>query len=63
LDELSFVRAIERNLGAEIPRKMVRGFEPGALTVRQFTQPLASRAARIANGAIRHFAPRGQKRW
>ncbi len=63
LDELNFVRAIERSLGAEIPRKMVRGFEPGTLTVRQFTRPQASRAARIANGAIRHFAPRGQKRW
>ena len=63
LDELSYVRAIERSLGAAIPRKMVRGFEPGALTVRQFTQPQASRAARLATGAIRHFAPRGQKRW
>ena len=63
LDELSYVRAIERSLDAAIPRKMVRGFEPGPLTVRQYTQPQASRAARLATGAIRHFAPRGQKRW
>jgi hypothetical protein len=38
------------------------GFEPDANTLRGFTPPVASRAARIASGTIRHFAPRGRRR-
>src|SRR5262245_46337341 len=58
-DEVDFVREIERVIGGVIPRHVVRGFEPGADTIRRFEQPTMSRAARIASGAIRQFAPRG----
>jgi ATP-dependent RNA helicase RhlE len=58
-DEVDFVREIERVIGGVIPRQVVRGFEPGADTIRRFEQPTTSRTARIASGAIRHFAPRG----
>jgi ATP-dependent RNA helicase RhlE len=60
-EELDFVRAIEHLIGITIPRRLVVGFEPGAETVRRFTQqPTASRAARVASGAIRHFGPRNR---
>jgi ATP-dependent RNA helicase RhlE len=58
-DEVDFIHEIERVIGGTIPRQVVRGFEPGADTVRRFEQPATSRAARIASGAIRQFAPRG----
>jgi ATP-dependent RNA helicase RhlE len=61
-DEVGFVRDIERLIGATIPRRVVRGFEPGGETLRRLTQPVASRAARIATGAIRRFAPQGRQR-
>jgi ATP-dependent RNA helicase RhlE len=61
-DEVGFVRAIEGLIGVTIPRQIVRGFEPGGEALRRFTQPVASRAARLATGAIRHFAPRGRQR-
>lgn len=61
-DEVSFVRDIERLIGVTIPCQVVRGFEPGGETLRRLTQPVASRAARLATGAIRHFAPRGRQR-
>jgi ATP-dependent RNA helicase RhlE len=59
-EDVDDVRAIERLIGATIPRRVVVGFEPDAVTVRHFTQPVASRAARIASGAIRRFGPRGR---
>lgn len=59
-EELDFVRDIERLIGITIPRRVVVGFEPGAETVRRFTQPVAARTARIASGAIRRFSPRGR---
>jgi ATP-dependent RNA helicase RhlE len=62
-DEVDFVRDIERLIGARIPCQVVRGFEPGGETLRRLTQPVASRAARMATGAIRHFAPRSRQRW
>jgi ATP-dependent RNA helicase RhlE len=62
-EEVDFVRDIERLIGATIPRQVVGGFEPDAATLRRFTQPVASHAARIASGTIRHFAPRGRRRW
>jgi ATP-dependent RNA helicase RhlE len=61
-DEIDAVRAIESLLGEEIPRKVIRGFEPTSFTVRRFEKPAASRAARIASGSIRHFRPRGRRR-
>jgi ATP-dependent RNA helicase RhlE len=61
-DEVDFVRAIERLIGTTIPCRVVGGFDPGAGTLRRFTQPAASRATRIATGATRHFAPRGRQR-
>lgn len=61
-DEVACIRAIERLIGSPIPRQVIGGFEPDAATLRGFTQPVASRAARIASGAIRHFAPRGLRR-
>lgn len=57
-DEVDSVREIERVIGGAIPRQLVRGFEPGADTIRRFEQPAASRSARIASGAIRRFSPR-----
>jgi ATP-dependent RNA helicase RhlE len=60
-NEIGFVRDIERLIGITIPRRVVVGFEPGVDTLRRFTQPIASRAARVASGAIRHFGPRGQR--
>jgi ATP-dependent RNA helicase RhlE len=59
-DELSSIREIERVIGGAIPCHVVKGFEPGADTIRRFEQPATSRAARIASGAIRHFSPRGR---
>ncbi|MGH8007562.1 MAG: DEAD/DEAH box helicase, partial [Candidatus Binatia bacterium] len=59
-EELDYVRDIERLIGIPIPRRVVVGFEPGAETVRRFTQPAAARTARMASGAIRHFGPRGR---
>ncbi|MBI3801277.1 MAG: DEAD/DEAH box helicase [Deltaproteobacteria bacterium] len=60
-EELDCVRAIEHLIGITIPRRLVVGFEPGAETVRRFTQqPAVSRAARVASGAIRHFGPRNR---
>lgn len=61
-DELSLIRAIENAIGAPIPCKVIKGFEPDAFTIRRFKQPNL-RSARIARGAIRQFTPRGQKRW
>lgn len=61
-DEVGFVRDIERLIGVTIPCQVVHGFEPSGETLRRFTQPVASRAARLATGAIRHFAPRGRQR-
>ncbi len=59
-EELNFMHEIERLIGVTIPRRLVVGFEPGAETVRRFSQqPVASRTARVASGAIRHFGPRG----
>jgi ATP-dependent RNA helicase RhlE len=60
-DDADFVRDIERLIGGTIPHQVVRGFEPGADTLRRVTQPAASRAARRASGAIRHFGPSGRK--
>ncbi len=61
VEELDFVHGIERLIGITIPRRLVVGFEPGAETVRRFTQqPVTSRAARVASGAIRHFGPRNR---
>jgi ATP-dependent RNA helicase RhlE len=60
-EDVDCVRAIERLIGVTIPRRVVVGFEPGAETVRRFTQPVASRAARVASGAIRRFGPRGRR--
>jgi ATP-dependent RNA helicase RhlE len=60
-EEVDFVRDIERLIGVTLPRRVVVGFEPGADTVRRFTLPVASRAARIASGAIRRFGPRGRR--
>src|SRR5215813_12685413 len=59
-EELEFVHEIERLIRITIPRRLVVGFEPAAETVRRFTQQpgAASRAARVASGAIRHFGPR-----
>jgi ATP-dependent RNA helicase RhlE len=62
-EEVDFIREIERLIGVTIPRQVVGGFEPTAATLRRFTQPVASRAARVASGAIRHFRPRGRKSW
>jgi len=60
-EELNFVHEIERLIGVTIPRRLVVGFEPGAETVRRFTQqPVASRAARVDSGTIRHFGPRNR---
>lgn len=61
-DEIDAVRAIEGLLGEQVPRKVIRGFEPTPFTVRRFEKPAASRAARIASGSIRHFTPRGRRR-
>lgn len=62
-EEIDFIRAIEQLIGASIPRFVVGGFEPGAETLRRFTQTPAPRSARIASGAIRRFGPsRGQQR-
>ncbi len=61
-DEIDAVHAIESLLGEEVPRKVIRGFEPTSFTVRRFEKPAASRAARIASGSIRHFGPRGRRR-
>jgi ATP-dependent RNA helicase RhlE len=61
-DEVGFVRDIERLTGMAIPHRVVGGFEPDAATLRRFAPPTASRAARIASGAIRHFEPRGRGR-
>ena len=60
-DEVDLVREIERLIGATIPRRIVKGFEPSATTLRRITLPVASRAARIASGAIRQFGPRGRQ--
>jgi ATP-dependent RNA helicase RhlE len=62
-EELSSIHAIERTIGATIPRRIIGGFEPVASTLNRFKQPVASRSDRIASGAIRSFTPRGQKRW
>ena len=63
-DEVGSIRDIERLIGVTIPRRVVKGFEPGTDTLRRLTQPVRSRAARIASGSIRHFGPRGQRnRW
>lgn len=59
-DEVSFVREIERLIGGAIPCQVVKGFEPGADTIRRFERPEMSRSARIASGAIRRFTPRGR---
>jgi ATP-dependent RNA helicase RhlE len=60
-EELNFVHEIERLIGITIPRRLIVGFEPGAETVRRFTQqPATPRAARVASGAIRHFGPRNR---
>ncbi len=59
-EELDFMHDIERLIGITIPRHLVVGFEPSSETIRRFTQPVASRTARVANGMIRHFGPRGQ---
>ncbi len=61
-DEIDAVRAIESLLGEEVPRKVIRGFEPTSFTVRRFEKPASSRAARIRSGSIRHFTPRGRRR-
>ena len=61
-DEVEAVRAIESLLGKEVPRKMIKGFEPTHFTIRRFAKPEASRGARIASGAIRHFSPGGRRR-
>jgi ATP-dependent RNA helicase RhlE len=60
--EVGFVRDIEHLIGGPIPRQVVRGFEPGAHTLRRQSQPEPPRAARVASGAIRHFAPRRHRR-
>ena len=62
-DEVGSIHAIERTIGATIPRRIIGGFEPVASTLNRFKQPAASRSERIASGAIRSFTPRGQKRW
>lgn len=56
-EEVDFIHAIEQLIGASIPRFVVGGFEPGAETLRRFTQVPAPRSARIASGAIRRFGP------
>jgi ATP-dependent RNA helicase RhlE len=62
-EEVDFIRAIEQLIGASIPRFVVGGFEPGAETLRRFTQTPAPRSARLASGAIRRFSPsRGYQR-
>jgi ATP-dependent RNA helicase RhlE len=60
-EELDCIRAIERLIGAAIPRRTIEGFEPNSYTLQRFTQPVASRAARLANGTIRHFGPRSRR--
>jgi ATP-dependent RNA helicase RhlE len=59
-DEVSFVREIERVIGGAIPCQVVKGFEPGADTLRRFERSETSRSARMASGAIRRFTPRGR---
>jgi ATP-dependent RNA helicase RhlE len=59
-DEVSFVREIERVIGGVIPCQVVKGFEPGADTLRRFERSETSRSARMASGAIRRFTPRGR---
>ena len=57
-DEVSFVRTIERGIGIQIPRQIVKEFAPAVDPLQEPTGPKASRAARIANGSLRHFGPR-----
>jgi ATP-dependent RNA helicase RhlE len=59
-DEVDFIRAIERGIGSAIPQQIVKGFAPEVDALRDVPQPVPSRAARIASGAIRHFGPRRQ---
>ncbi|MGE0679412.1 MAG: DEAD/DEAH box helicase [Candidatus Binatia bacterium] len=61
-DEVSLIRAIERLTGETIPQHVVAGFDPGADTLRRFMPVATSRAARLASGTLRHFAPRGRQR-
>lgn len=61
-DEVAAVRAIESLLQKSIERKMIQGFEPTRFTISRYEKSGASRGARIASGAIRHFRPRGGRR-
>lgn len=56
-EEVDSIHAIERLIGASIPRFVIGGFEPGVETLRHFTQTPASRSTRLASGAVRHFGP------
>jgi ATP-dependent RNA helicase RhlE len=60
-DEIVYVRAIERLIGAPLPYRVVAGFDPGTAAVRRFAAPVAPRAARLASGAVRRFSPRRQR--
>ena len=57
-DEVALVRAIERGIGSPIPHQIVKGFAPTVDHLQAPARPATSHAARIANGTIRHFAPR-----
>ncbi len=57
-DEVALVRTIERGIGSPIPHQIVKGFVPAIDHLQAPARPAMSHAARIANGTIRHFAPR-----
>ncbi|MBM4257170.1 MAG: DEAD/DEAH box helicase [Deltaproteobacteria bacterium] len=57
-DEVPFIRTIERGIGSPIPHQIVKGFAPAVDHLQAPARPPLSHAARIANGSIRHFAPR-----
>lgn len=61
-EEVDFIHDIERLIGVPIPRYVVGGFEPGAETLRRFSQTATSRSSRAASSGPRHFVPRGRQR-
>ena len=61
-DEVPLVRTIERGIGSPIPHQIIKGFAPAVDHLRAPARPALSHAARIANGTMRHFAPRQRAR-
>jgi ATP-dependent RNA helicase RhlE len=57
-DEVTYIRTIERGIGSQIPRQVVKEFAPVVDPLQESALPKASRAARLASGSLRHFAPR-----